>query len=69
MILIAIIQDREAEPRFVNPGGGRGGFEGGHGGRGGYGGGGYGGPMGGGMGGGGRQLYVSNVCDHLLPAQ
>jgi hypothetical protein len=63
-------QDRESEPRFVNQGGGggggRGGFDGGYGARGGYGGG-YGGPMGGGMGGGGgRQLYVSNVCTHLL---
>jgi len=59
-------QDREAEPRFTAPGGGRGGFEGGMGrgggGGGGFGGGGYGAAQGGGGGGGGRQIYVSNVC-------
>lgn len=62
-------QDREAEPRFTQPGaggppgGGRGGFGGGYGGggRGGFGGGGgFGGPPGGGAA--GNQLYISNVC-------
>jgi len=61
--LVYVREDREAEPRFSNPGASRGGFDGGMGGRGGYGGGpamgGYGGPPGGG---GGRQVYVANVC-------
>ena len=63
-------QDREAEPRFTQPGGGAPGGGGGM--RGGYGGG-FGGPRGGGYGGGGfgggapggaagNQLYISNVC-------
>ena len=63
-------QDREAEPRFTQPGGGgMGGGGGGYGGgRGGFGGGprgGYGGGFGGGAPGGGapnQQLYISNVC-------
>jgi hypothetical protein len=59
--LVYVREDREAEPRFSNPGTSRGGFDGGMGGRGGYGGGpamgGYGGPPGGG----GRQVYVANV--------
>lgn len=56
--LVYVREDREAEPRFTNPGAGRGGFDGGM--RGGFGGGGYGGAAGGG-GGGGRQVYVANV--------
>ncbi|KAK6364488.1 g-strand binding protein [Exophiala oligosperma] len=58
--LVYVREDRETEPRFIGPPGGRGG--GGMGGppRGGFGGGGYGGdPYGGG--GGGRQLYISNL--------
>ena len=57
------LQDRETEPRFTGPPGGRGDFGGGQ--RGGANfNTGYGGGGGGGMGGdgGGRQLYVSNVC-------
>lgn len=58
-----MIQDREPEPRFNAPGGGRGGYGGG---AMGYGGGGGGGGAGGGYGGGAmggndRQLYISNV--------
>jgi RNA recognition motif-containing protein len=59
--LVYVREDREAEPRFTNPGASRGGFEGGMGGRGGFGGG-FGGPPGGAPGGGGRQVYVANVC-------
>lgn len=63
--LVYVREDREAEPRFNNPGASRGGFDGGMG-RGGFGGGpmggaGYGG-MQGSAGGGGRQVYVANVC-------
>ncbi|KAF2835742.1 RNA-binding domain-containing protein [Patellaria atrata CBS 101060] len=54
--LVYVREDRETEPRFTAPGGGRGGFEGGMG-RGG----GYGGGYGGGAPGGGRQIYVSNL--------
>ena len=63
--LVYVREDREAEPRFTNPGSSRGGFEGGMGGRGGFQGG-FGGPPGGapgaGAGAGGRQVYVANVC-------
>ena len=61
-------QDREAEPRFIGATGGRGGY-GGAPAQGGYGGGFGGGGMGGGASGGagGRQIYVSNVCDILFP--
>ncbi|KAI9712418.1 MAG: hypothetical protein M1820_001631 [Bogoriella megaspora] len=56
--LVYVREDREAEPRFTGPSGGRGGLEGGPS-RGGYGGGG--GSYGGAAGGGGRQIYVSNL--------
>ena len=65
--LVYVREDREAEPRFTQPGASRGNFGGGGGGRGGFNpqfGGGqdqYGGG-GGGAGGGGRQVYVANVC-------
>lgn len=63
--LVYVREDREAEPRFNNPGASRGGFDGGMG-RGGFGGPmggpGYSGGMHGGAGGGGRQVYVANVC-------
>ena len=59
--LVYVREDREAEPRFTNPGASRGGFDGGM--RGGYAGGGGGsGGYGGAAGGGGRQVYVANVC-------
>lgn len=60
--LVYVREDREAEPRFSAPGGGRGGFDGGMGGgpRGNFHGN-FGGPPGG-AGGGGRQVYVANVC-------
>lgn len=60
-------QDREPEPRFNAPGGGRGGYAGGAMGYGGGGGGGGGGYGGGAMGGNDRQLYISNVG--LTPEQ
>ena len=50
-------QDREAEPRFIGPPAGRGGFEGAS--RGEFGGGGYGGAS---NSTGGRQVFVNNVC-------
>ncbi|KAF3010774.1 hypothetical protein E8E13_007738 [Curvularia kusanoi] len=56
--LVYVREDREAEPRFTNPGSSRGGFEGGM--RGGFQGG-FGGPPGGAPGGGGRQIYVANL--------
>lgn len=62
--LVYVREDREAEPRFTNPGSSRGGFEGGMG-RGGFQGG-FGGPQGGGAGAGGRQIYVANVCTPFL---
>ncbi|ETI24965.1 hypothetical protein G647_04335 [Cladophialophora carrionii CBS 160.54] len=61
--LVYVREDRETEPRFTGPPGGRGDYGGGPrggGGFGGYGGGHYAGGMGAG-GGGGRQLYVSNL--------
>ena len=67
------LQDREAEPRFTGPSGGRGGYDGGASSRGGYGGssyGGYGGAGGAGSGSGGRQIFVNNVSlsrEQLLP--
>lgn len=57
--LVYVREDREAEPRFSNPGSSRGGFEGGAGGRGNFQGNNFGGPPGGGAG--GRQVYVANV--------
>lgn len=65
--LVYVREDREAEPRFSNPGSSRGGFEGGMGGRGNFHGG-YGGPPGG-AGAGGRQVYVANVCRPFLDSQ
>lgn len=63
--ILTLIQDREAEPRFIGATGG-----GAAGGRGGFGGGmqggfnqGFGGPPGGGAG--GRQIYVANVRTEL----
>ena len=58
--LVYVREDREAEPRFTNPGSSRGGFDGGMG-RCGFQGG-FGGPPGGAPGAGGRQVYVANVC-------
>ena len=65
--LVYVREDREAEPRFSNPGSSRGGFEGGMGGppRGGGFNQSFGGPPGGGQGG-GRQVYVANVCTPFL---
>ena len=63
--LVYVREDREAEPRFSNPGSSRGGFDGGMGGpRGGFHQQGhFGGPPGGA---GGKQVYVANVCTQFL---
>jgi RNA recognition motif-containing protein len=59
--LVYVREDREAEPRFSAPGGGRGDFGGGMA-RGGGGYGGFGGHAAAGGAGAGRQVYVANVC-------
>lgn len=59
--LVYVREDREAEPRFSNPGSSRGGFEGGAPGRGNFhGGNNFNAPPGGANA--GRQVYVANVC-------